>query len=793
MQSEGVRTDQKVDFYREYIMFAKSVENKAFYLNKIGCSNFETPYASVLDMIKGESRDIIHYFDDIYLINNLTVLNGNCLSSSLITSGLLALNNVDNKISNNNRYSIYSNIKIPYFLRKNFYRNNKMHAIVFCNALLKKGKTVTLTPHDFSSESLISGISTEQEFEIAWDKLSKGNRYLVVESDPVGDPFRVFIKGKVILAVYGIVAPFVIGDGISTLRDLIEIFKDNRRKNILYKDNPLVGINKGLDMNFIPFEGEIIKLKESLCIETGGMYIDLTDELKDKLEYLAIHISELLIDELYLEITCFSKNIKECLKDNSFKVGYFKQNSADLRHLFTCITDTDGMRKAFSKIFPIAPKERENSFDKPEVYSNKHFQYTSQQYTLVEAAYQLGLKVEILDRNLFRVTDEEHHKSVLFMRGISQYAPAISKKITTNKFLTKKILEKANINTPKGYCFNINEVDIAWRKVEKFCEKGRVVIKPLDREGGRGVSTDISTRSQFIRAWQICNELDSKNVLVEEQLKGDDYRVVVVKNSICGVSQRVSARVVGDGVHNIQELIELKNITRRKNIFLKDSPILVTDSVLDFLEKRGLSLSIIPANGDIILLSGVANAGVGGDIIDRTDDMHPDWVAIAVKVRKLLINAYHLGLDIMMEDIAKSPMEQEWAVIEVNTNPDFGVQLFPGQGVSRNIGKVFLEQMFSPSFHRNVYKLTFFEVKKNSDFQNWLKTVCDYHSVVGYVKSQKNEDISEAIFIGAKSNLDQVVRVLYKNAVPKKIASISLVQCDDDFSYEKYVAFSINS
>src|SRR5204863_2644669 len=86
-----------------------------------------------------------------------------------------------------------------------------------------------------------------------------------------------------------------------------------------------------------------------------------------------------------------------------------------------------------------------------------------------------------------------------------------------------------------------------------------VVVKPLDGNHGRGVTTDINSIEKAVHAFEIAKRI-SEDVIVEEYVKGDDYRFLVVNYKLVAVAKRTPAYVTGDGRSTIQQLIEEENL-----------------------------------------------------------------------------------------------------------------------------------------------------------------------------------------------------------------------------------------
>ena len=82
-----------------------------------------------------------------------------------------------------------------------------------------------------------------------------------------------------------------------------------------------------------------------------------------------------------------------------------------------------------------------------------------------------------------------------------------------------------------------------------------VVLKPLNANHGRGVTTDIQDASQLENAYDKARE-HSEGVIVETFLKGLDHRLLVVNGELVAAAKRVPAHVVGDGKNTVEELVE---------------------------------------------------------------------------------------------------------------------------------------------------------------------------------------------------------------------------------------------
>ena len=87
----------------------------------------------------------------------------------------------------------------------------------------------------------------------------------------------------------------------------------------------------------------------------------------------------------------------------------------------------------------------------------------------------------------------------------------------------------------------------------------------------------------------------------------------------------------------------------------------------------------MPQLGEVVVLRDTANLSTGGEAIDRTDEMHPDNVAVAERAARA-IGLDIAGIDVIAPDLTRPFRETGGAIIEVNAAPGFRMHLAPSQG-----------------------------------------------------------------------------------------------------------------
>ncbi len=185
----------------------------------------------------------------------------------------------------------------------------------------------------------------------------------------------------------------------------------------------------------------------------------------------------------------------------------------------------------------------------------------------------------------------------------------------------------------------------------------------------------------------------SREVIVEEMLRGLDYRVVIVNGRMVAAAQRIPAHVWGDGRHTIRELIELANKDpRRGKKHEKPLTRITADPIaVAILKKYGRSLDDVPAEAEMVILRESANLSTGGSARDVTDEVHPTMRRICERAATT-IGLDVCGIDLVVPDIQKA--FTSGGIVEVNASPGIRMHHFPSEGKTRDVGSAILEMLF---------------------------------------------------------------------------------------------------
>ncbi len=267
---------------------------------------------------------------------------------------------------------------------------------------------------------------------------------------------------------------------------------------------------------------------------------------------------------------------------------------------------------------------------------------------------------------------------------------AIAESIAQDKELTKKLLDSAGVPVPKGR--PVTDAEDAWAAA---CELGGpVVIKPRDGNQGKGVAANVETREDVLAAYHAAHEV-SPNVMVEQYLTGQDFRLLVIGGRLIAAARREPPHVIGDGQHTIQELVDEVNSDPHRSTGHATSltKIRLDEIALATLAHQDLDAGSVPRKGARVILRNNANLSTGGTATDVTDDVHPELAARAVAAAQM-VGLDLCGVDVVCESVL-TPLENQAAgVIEVNAAPGLRMHLQPSFGKGRPVGEAIVSTMF---------------------------------------------------------------------------------------------------
>lgn len=202
--------------------------------------------------------------------------------------------------------------------------------------------------------------------------------------------------------------------------------------------------------------------------------------------------------------------------------------------------------------------------------------------------------------------------------------------IAKYKHLTKQALRDCSIKVPEGITLSVSKNKDNVKKIcNTFLKKYSfpVVIKPASLSKGEGVVI-AGNRQDFFTGFGNSKKLDD-TILLEEYIKGVDYRFVVLKNKvICVFSKHPVGRYMP------------------------------------------------------------SNLSLGGIAKDVTSLTHPDFLKLALRIGKEL-NLAFCGIDMKIQGSISKPENGNYCVLEVNSAPDSSYFASLGKKQNTMISKMY--------------------------------------------------------------------------------------------------------
>ncbi|MDA8347114.1 MAG: cyanophycin synthetase [Thermaerobacter sp.] len=262
--------------------------------------------------------------------------------------------------------------------------------------------------------------------------------------------------------------------------------------------------------------------------------------------------------------------------------------------------------------------------------------------------------------------------------------------IAQDKQRCKAILREHGIPVPEG---------IVVRTAEQAAHAALrlplpLVVKPVSGSQGRGVSVHLRRPRDVRRAVAIAQAI-SEEVLLERQIFGKEYRLLVVGGRFVAAAERIPPAVVGDGEHTVAELVAFENLDpRRGGGHERPLTRITLDNIAHFcLARQGLLPDGVPQPGQRVLLRDSANLSTGGTARDCTDEVSPRVRAMAERAAAV-IGLDVAGIDVVAQDIADDAAPA-W-VLEVNAAPGIRMHLYPQSGHARDVAGSIVESLFPP-------------------------------------------------------------------------------------------------
>lgn len=235
------------------------------------------------------------------------------------------------------------------------------------------------------------------------------------------------------------------------------------------------------------------------------------------------------------------------------------------------------------------------------------------------------------------------------------------------KSVVHRLLGSAGLPVPEHLAFTLDTVDAA--RAFAAAHPLGCVIKPSGGYGGRGVTTHVQ-RPQEVRGASLRASVHDQEILIETMIPGESFRLLVLEGKVVDAVYRRGARVTGDGVSTIRELIDNDPSAgiRRGATPTNDRDVLFT------LSAQGLSLESRPEAGRAVLFRSTHRTRTRyADVRTVYTDSARDLICPAIirdaETAARVIGSDFLGVDVITLDPSVPLRESGGVINEVNTTP----------------------------------------------------------------------------------------------------------------------------
>ena len=288
--------------------------------------------------------------------------------------------------------------------------------------------------------------------------------------------------------------------------------------------------------------------------------------------------------------------------------------------------------------------------------------------SIIEEAESRGIGTQVFPEvsATFAILKYGDHEEYI-QNTLTNYTGASKSRILKDKYIQSVLLSQYGYIIPKTQIVYLSNLGLFTQNFSKF----PCVVKPLDRFGGKGITVNITNHTDLEKAIKLACNMSKKykdRCLVQEMVQGDEYRLLVIGNKDVFLVKRTPFKVIGDGIHSIQELIEIYN----NNAVNITRIVEIGDNIKNILAERSLALDYIPKDKEIIKLSYKANSHDGGSSEEMTEFLPDTLKQFAIKL-SLDFKLPVVGIDIITDDI-NNPNPY---VLELNLNPGLTIHNNP--------------------------------------------------------------------------------------------------------------------
>jgi cyanophycin synthetase len=279
-----------------------------------------------------------------------------------------------------------------------------------------------------------------------------------------------------------------------------------------------------------------------------------------------------------------------------------------------------------------------------------------------DAARELGAEVDELPGGFLEIRQGAHLTRI--WNHWVMLDDIVTARLALEKALGHRLLSEAGLPVPDHLEFGAGELSNARGFLE--ATGGAFVVKPVGAAGGTGITPGVRTVAQLRRAVLRAGRR-SRRLLIEPQVPGDVYRLLLLDGELLDAIRRSPPTVTGDGSANVGQLIAAENARRRTAPGGPRWHLTVDLDCLFTLEHAGLSLSSVPAAGQRVVVKTAVNQNGPADNRNALAEISPSLADEGARAARA-IGVRLAGIDIITTDPTTS-LRGHGVILEVNATP----------------------------------------------------------------------------------------------------------------------------
>ena len=185
-----------------------------------------------------------------------------------------------------------------------------------CEIGIERGVPIVVKPQDGNQgKGVAVNLTTRAQIEAAYATAARISSNVLVERSLAGQDHRILVVGDRLVAAARREPPTVIGDGVRTVRELVDLVNADPRRGeghatsltkIRFDDIALARLaQNGLTAESVPAKGQRVVLRDNANLSTGGTATDVTDDVHPDFAARAVAAAQMVgLDIAGVDIVC---------------------------------------------------------------------------------------------------------------------------------------------------------------------------------------------------------------------------------------------------------------------------------------------------------------------------------------------------------------------------------------------------------------------------------------------------------------------------------------------------------